>query len=336
MINLLRNREVRLYLLALAGAGAAGVILCALFGGALPGLCAAAAVGAMLLCAIRFTRRRYRDIARLSDCLGKLAAGDYSLDLRRYREGELSVLYDELHKVTRTLAHQAETLARDKRWLADTMADISHQLKTPLTSVAMMTDLLADPGLPPEKRSEFLEGIRAGIERIRWLVLSLLKLSRLDADAVVFRRDAIPVQKLVEAALAPLRIPIELKGQRLTLELCDGVITGDLAWLAEALGNLVKNSVEHTPPGGRLGIVCVENPLYMLLEVSDSGEGIVRVDLPHLFKRFYRGKNAAPDSVGIGLALTKRIVTLHGGAIEAVPGMNEGARFRVKLYKTVV
>jgi len=336
LINLLRNREVRVYFSALAGFGLAGAVLCFLSGGLLPGFFAAAAAAVILTSSILFTRSRYRDIARLSDCLSRIAAGDYSMDLREYGEGELSILYDELHKVTRTLSHQAERLERDKQWLADTLADISHQLKTPLTSVTMMTDLLDDPKLPPEKREEFLNGIRAGTERIRWLVLSLLKLSRLDADAVVFRQEPVDVGNLVELAIESLRIPMELKEQQFVPELEAAAITGDLTWLAEAVGNLLKNSMEHTPTGGRIGICCKDNPLYTMLEVWDDGPGIPKEDINRVFERFFRGKNAAPDSVGIGLALSKSIINHHGGMIEACAEPTEAVRFRLKLYKTAV
>jgi signal transduction histidine kinase len=320
-----------LYLLVMMLAGAAGGVICGLLGGAAAGLCAAGTVLVLLLVSVFFTRRRYREIARLSEILGRIAAGDYSPDLREYREGELSVLYDELHKVTRALSHQADALSRDKRWLADTMADISHQLRTPLTSVSMMTDLLAEPDLPEDRRAEFLDGIRSGAERIRWLVLSMLKLSRLDADAVVLQLVRVPVAELIERALGAYRIPMELKEQDLILELDDFAVACDIGWLAEAVGNLIHNCVEHTPRGGRIGVRATANPLYHLIEVWDDGPGISEEDLPHLFERFYRGKTAAPDSVGIGLALAKSIITRHGGAMEAMNA--DGAVFRVKLYK---
>lgn len=336
MIRLLRNREVRFHLLLLIALGGVGTILCALFGGPAAAVCAMLAAAAMLVCAALFTHARYRDIARLSDSLAKISAGDYSVDLRKYGEGELSILYDELHKVTRTLSNQKERLERDKRWLADTMADISHQLKTPLTSVAMLTDLLADTGLPPAKREEFLEGIRTGTERIRWLVLSLLKLSKLDAGAVEFQKKPVDARQLVSQALGPLRIPIELKGQLIILELEDAVIIGDAAWLTEAVGNLLKNCVEHTPAGGRIGVRCKDNPLYIAMEVWDDGPGIAPQDLPHIFERFYRGQGATPDSVGIGLSLSKIIITQHGGVIEAKSRPSEGARFLLKFYKSAV
>jgi len=164
----------------------------------------------------------------------------------------------------------------------------------------------------------------------------LLKLSRLDADAVVFRQEPVDVGNLVELAIESLRIPMELKEQQFVPELEAAAITGDLTWLAEAVGNLLKNSMEHTPTGGRIGICCKDNPLYTMLEVWDDGPGIPKEDINRVFERFFRGKNAAPDSVGIGLALSKSIINRHGGVIDACAEPTEAVRFRLKLYKTAV
>ncbi|MDL2232708.1 HAMP domain-containing histidine kinase [Ruminococcaceae bacterium OttesenSCG-928-L11] len=336
MINLLRNREALSHCGILAVLGVAGTVLCALTGGVVPGLTALATGVLALLCSGFFTVRRYREIARMSDCLSCIVAGSYDINLWEYKEGELSILYDQLHKVTRTLSHQAEALQKDKLWLADTMTDISHQLKTPLTSMAMLADLLGDRNLPEAKRDEFLSGIRSGIERIRWLTLSLLKLSRMDANAVVFRQEPIQAKALVEHALLPLRIPMELKRQQLETDVDDAVVTGDISWLSESLGNLLKNAMEHTPVGGSIAVCCRDTPLYVLLEIRDTGPGIPPEELPRVFERFFRGKHAASDSIGIGLALSKSIVVRHGGTLEASNLPEGGACFAIKLYKTTV
>lgn len=323
-----------MYLLLLLGAGLAGFAVCLrIHPGA--GLAAAVMAAAMIGLSVLFTRRRYREIAELSDCLSRIAGGDYSIDLRKYAEGELSILRDEIYRVTRTLSHQAQDMKRDKTFLADMLADISHQLKTPLTSVAMMTEMLSDPALPPEKRREFLDGVRSGVERIRWLVMSLLRLSRLDAGAVRFRKDPVSVPALVEDALKPLHIAMELRQQTLETELEDAVVTGDAQWLTEAFGNLLKNSVEHAPVGGNIRVRCGANPLYILFEVENDGPGIPPEDLPHIFDRFYRGKNAAPDSAGIGLALARSILTKHNAALDVHSEANR-TRFAVKLYRSPV
>lgn len=283
------------------------------------------------------TYLRRREIGKLSDYLTRIRQGNYDLDIRDNREGELSILKNDLYKMTLKLSEQAELLRRDKRYLADSLADISHQLKTPLTSMMVMADLLQDAQLPAAKREEFTERIRAQLERIQWLVSSLLKMSKLDAGVVTFRLEAVPVRSLLEKAAAPLLIPIELKTQSL---LYDGDSAArcrcDPHWTAEALLNILKNCMEHTPVGGHLRLSWLENPLYSEIRIEDDGEGIAREDLPHIFTRFYKGKNASEDSAGIGLAMARTILERENGLItvDSVPG--RGTRFVIRLYKTVV
>lgn len=330
MINLLRNREIRHYFLGLAALEAAGVGICLLISPVAAGI-TAIICGAMCALSIAFTGWRYRRLSCLADSLGKIAAGNYTIDLRDYADGELSVLESELHKVTSTLSHQAEVLQKDKAFLADAISDISHQLKTPLTSMSVMTELLETPGLPVEKQQEFVAGIRTGLDRMQWLIASLLKLSRLDAGAVEMRSDQVAMQALIQRALSPFRIAAEGKGLAVTVEGAEGIhFTGDEGWLAEAAGNLLKNCVEHTPENGSIHILCAQNSLYTTIKIRDSGPGIASEDLPHIFQRFYKGKNAGADSVGIGLALSKTIIQQQNGSIGAT-GDEGGTTFAIKL-----
>ncbi len=332
MVNLWRNREIRKYIIVVAALGLVGLSACFLID-MIAGVVAAILFASVVFLSLFFTKRRYDEIATLSDALPKIATGDYSVDLRQYSEGELSILRDELYKVTRTLSHQAEALQKDKQYLADMMADISHQLKTPLTSVSMMTELLASANPAEEKRLEFIGNIRTSCERIRWLIMSLLKLSRLDAQAVELKREPVLIEALIRRVTEALRVPIELKDLILEEDIEDISITGDMDWLLEAIGNLLKNAVEHTPKGGQITIKCAANPINTLLEISNSGPGIPADELPYLFDRFFRGKNSTPDSIGIGLALTKSIIQRHGGTIEAKSESDNDTRFIIKFYK---
>lgn len=286
---------------------------------------------------LAFTARRYREITQLTFYLTQLQKGGGLLDIRDNREGELSILKNDIYKMALTLSEQAELLKKDKKYLAGAIADISHQLKTPLTSIIVMTDLLSDNSLPEEKRKEFTKVIHSQLERIEWLVSSLLKLSKIDAGAVAFRQDDIIIRELVEKALEPLWIPMELKEQTARIDIPDGIVLkGDFYWLREAVLNILKNSVEHTKKEGKLQISCTENPVHTALIIEDNGNGIAAEDLPHIFERFYKGKNASPDSVGIGLAMAKAVLQNHNARIEvrSVPG--RGTRFTVKFYKQVV
>lgn len=283
------------------------------------------------------TKRRYSEINRLSHYLRQISSGDFSLDIRDNYEGELSILKSEIYKVTKMLSEQRSELQQDKMKLTNAISDISHQLKTPLTSMMVMTDLLSDDNLPEEKRAEFTHNIQKQLERIEWLVSSLLKLSKIDAGTVSFKKDVLSVAILIEKALDPLLIPMDIKQQTITVDgEKDASFIGDMNWTVEAIVNILKNCVEHTPEGGAISISYAENALFTEIIIADSGQGIAKEDLPYLFQRFYKGKNASEDSIGIGLAMAHRIVTSQGGSIEVNSVLNQGTTFHIKFYKQII
>lgn len=304
-------------------------------------------IAVFLLCLtfFLFTVHRYRQIRKLSEYLRRISAGEYSLDIRDNEEGELSILKSEIYKVTLMLSEYNEQLKREKLLLSEQIADISHQLKTPLTSMMVMVDLLRDENLPEDKRREFTSHIYSQLERIEWLVSSLLKMAKLDAGVVQMNRQEIPARILVEKALSPLLILMELKEIAYSMDPAypinsvnenDLVLNCDLYWTAEALINILKNCIEHTPRGGKIKISMKDNPLYSEIQIADNGEGISKEDLPRIFTRFYKGRNASPDSVGIGLAMSKSILRIQQGdiTVESKPGI--GSTFFIRLYKSVV
>ena len=285
---------------------------------------------------VRYQRAVSAKVAGLSAYLRRIDAGDYFLDVRDNGEGSFSLLKNDLYKVTIRLREQAELLQKDKTALSNLIADISHQIKTPLTSLGVLADLLAeDP--PEEDRRAFIERLRAQLGRIQWLVAALLKLARLDAGTAAFRSEPVEVRRLIERALEPLQIPLEIKRQRLEVHGDgDASFIGDLNWSAEALTNVIKNCVEHTPEGGRIEIIYSANALYAEITVSDDGEGIASRDLPNIFNRFYHGANAGENSVGIGLALAKAIFTAQGGDISIRSQRGMGTSFEIRLFRGVV
>ncbi|HZJ58489.1 MAG TPA: HAMP domain-containing sensor histidine kinase, partial [Clostridia bacterium] len=291
----------------------------------------------MIAAALFITRWRYNQIGKLSGYLRRIAGGEYSLDVRDNTEGELSILKSEIYKVTVTLSEQAELLQKDKLFLVDSISDISHQLKTPLTSMSVMTDLLSDKNLPPDKRIEFTQNIRIQLERLEWLVSSLLKLSRIDAGTINFKKDKVNVEELIERSIRHLVIPMEIKEQTLKIEGgSDVYFIGDFNWISEALTNVVKNCMEHTPKGGEIGISFTGTSLYTMIAIKDDGPGISKKDLPHIFKRFYKGDNAHEDSIGIGLAMSKSILESQGATIEVASDKGKGTRFTIKFYKGIL
>ncbi|MCM3763959.1 sensor histidine kinase KdpD [Neobacillus niacini] len=333
---MLRHREIRLLLLALGLITLIGVLAAAFFSLAVM-LLFAIISGLLIGCMLLFTGWRYRELAKLSEYLQRISGGDYTLDVRDNREGELSILKNNIYKVTTRLSEQGSLLQEDKVQLTNAISDISHQLKTPLTSMMMMADLLEDDGLPAAKRAEFTHNIQVQLERMEWLVSSLLKLSKIDAGTIQFKRDKLSVKALVEKALEPVLIPMDIKEQTVSLTGDDTVtFIGDLNWTAEAIINILKNCVEHTPAGGSLTISFSENALFTEITIADNGKGIAKEDLPHLFKRFYKGKTASEESVGIGLAMAHRIIASQNGTIEVKSTPGAGTQFLIKFYKQVI
>jgi signal transduction histidine kinase len=289
-----------------------------------------------VLLLMRYQRAVSAQVAGLSAYLQRLDAGDYALDVRDNGESSFSLLKNDLYKVTVRLREQAELLQKDKTALSNLISDVSHQIKTPLTSLGVLADLLAED--PPEAdRRAFVERLRAQLGRIQWLVAALLKLARLDAGTAAFKSEPVDVRRLIERALEPLQIPLEIKRQRLEVHgEAVASFTGDLNWSAEALTNVVKNCIEHTPEGGKIEIGYSANALYAEIIVSDDGEGIASRDMPTIFNRFYRGENAGENNVGIGLALAKAIFNAQGGDIAVHSQCGMGTSFEIRLFRGVV
>lgn len=294
-----------------------------------------ACAGFALLLA-EYRRSICAQVAGLSAYLRQIDAGDYALDVRDNGEGSFSLLKNDIYKVTVRLREQAEMLQKDKTALSNLIADISHQIKTPLTSMGVLADLLADD--PPEEDGRaFVERLRAQLGRIQWLITALLKLARLDAGTAAFKSETVDVHQLIERALEPLQIPLEIKKQHLEVHGDNSAsFTGDLHWSAEALTNVVKNCVDHTHEGGKIKIAYAANALYAEIIVSDDGEGIPGADLPNVFNRFYRGANAGENSVGIGLALAKAIFNAQGGDIAVRSQRGMGTSFEIRFFRGVV
>ena len=329
---MLRNKEFRRLVVILAFLFTVTTIAGFMVFPAAGIICGASAL-LISVASVLFTRQRYRNIQRLNAYLKRINSGDCALDVRDNTEGELSILKSEIYKVTVMLRERSEQLQKDKAALQIALSDISHQLKTPVTSMFVMTDLLLEPDLPDDRRLVFADRIRAQLERLSWLVSSLLKLSRLDARAVKFKRAPVPARRVLAKAMAPLRIPAELKNLTLNIQDNGASIFCDENWTAEAVLNIVKNCVEHTPEGGSIRIACTENPLFAQLRIEDSGPGIDPDDLPHIFTRFYRGKYAADDSAGIGLAMAATIVQEQNGSIDAGRDALGGSVFTIRFPK---
>lgn len=238
---MLRNYEFRRYLWLQLLISAVALVVAALWlGWAAAGL----VLTALIITYINFylfTRWRYRELEELSRYLRQIASGEYSFVIRDNREGELSILKNEIFKVTVRLSEQSEYLLRDKERMSEAISDISHQLKTPLTSMGVMLDLLKQPNLPHDKQKEFLKYMQQQLERLEWLITSLLKLSKLEAGTVLFQSERVKLAELVQRALSPIEIPIEIKNIHIVLEGdTDLTLDVDKKWTIEAILNVVK------------------------------------------------------------------------------------------------
>ena len=285
-----------------------------------------------------YIKERNKRIDQLIFYIEEINKKNYKLEIENNTEDELSNLRNELYKITIMLKEQAEIEQKEKKELATSISDISHQLKTPLTSISILLDNMREnPDMDKETRMKFIHEIKRQIEWINWLVISLLKLSRLDANVVIFNKEQINVNKLIKEVTQNLAIPIEIKNQKVIVpeEATNKQISfiGDYKWQLEALTNIVKNCVEHTPENKNIYIDYEQNNLYTKIIIRDEGEGIDKKDVSHIFERFYKGKNASENSIGIGLALAKAIIEKENGHIICKSEIGVGTTFEIKFVK---
>lgn len=336
-MELFRNPEIKRSVMVYAGVTAGAAAAAGIGSGPGAALLCAVLGAVFLLLHLLITWKRYRKIAGLSGEIDRILHGEDDLLLSEYEEGELAILHNELCKVMKQMREQKERLQRDKTYLSDSLADISHQIRTPLTSIHLLLAFLRAPDLSEERRYELVGELTKLLDRIDYLISNLLKISRLDTGTARFRRERVEVKELIRLAAEPLEVPMELRGQRLEITAAgQESYEGDLSWSAEALGNILKNCMEHTPDGGLLRIKAEENAIYTEIVVTDTGTGIDPEDLPHLFERFYKGKYSGGQNFGIGLALARMIVTEQNGIIKAGNGRDGGACFTIRFYRGAV
>lgn len=281
---------------------------------------------------LEYLKIQKKQTMNIAKRIERINLGDYSLQIDRNSEDELSLLDNQIYRTAVKFREQAENSNKDKENLQKSLSDISHQLKTPLTSIIVMVDnILDDDDMPLEIRREFLNDIKHNTNTISFLVQSLLKLSKLDAEAVKFRYEQVEVKSIVDECIKNTAVMAEILGVRLETDCNDIILNCDRKWLCEAITNIIKNCIEHSH-NGNIKITVDQNKLYTKISIKDNGSGITKEDLPHIFERFYKGKNSSDDSVGIGLSLAKTIIEKQGGYISVSSELNKGSEFVIKFF----
>ena len=249
-------------------------------------------------------------------------------------EDELSILKTEIYKTTVILKEAAENSNKDKANLKKSMEDISHQLKTPLTSILVMLDnMIEDPDMDPGVRNDFVIDIKRNVVNINFLVQNILKLSKFDANTIKFMKAPNSIKAIAEEAIKNVSPLCDLKNVNIEFHSQeDAQIVCDYKWQVEAVTNILKNAIDHSKDSDKVIINMDDNNVYSSIDVINYGEAISKKDMQHIFERFYKGENAKADSVGIGLALAKTIINEDNGTISVESDWNE-TRFSIKYFK---
>lgn len=275
--------------------------------------------------------KKYKRKLRIEELTSYLEAVNCGKEQILFRkEDELSILEDEIGKTVRKLRIAKEQEQNARKRQADNLADIAHQLKTPITSMFLMTDLLIDESTASQR--ECLERLNGQLHRLENLTSALLLMSRLDAGVIVFRSSLVKFEELMARAAEPVEQLLKERGQTLFVRNGENIVLCDILWTAEAILNLIKNCSEQIEKGGHIMAECTVTPLYTQITIEDDGKGFQKEEIHKLFYRFFRGKNAAPNSIGIGLALTCSIIEGQEGVIHAENRREGGARFVLRFY----
>ena len=293
----------------------------------------------LIICLVYLTiiinndKRKEKEINEVIKIIEEINNKNYSFKMKDINEEDLSLLKNEIYKTTIMLNEISEISKKDKKELEESLEDISHQLKTPLTSILIMIDtLLDDEDMDQNTREDFLRNMKREVMNINFLVKSILKLSRLDTNTVKFISKKESVKVIINEAILNVSLLSDLKNVKIETNLSDSFITCDYKWQIEALTNILKNSVEHSYENNKVLIESSENNAYVKITIKDFGTGIAKEDINHIFERFYKGKDSDYDSIGIGLALSKSIIEKQNGKISAESSEN-GTTFTIKYFK---
>lgn len=310
----------------------AGAALCAYL--SIPAALILLAVSALIFAVNAMYQRKYsRKIMKLCDDIDRILRGDSAVSFADYSEGSMSILTAEIHKMTIRLREQNSALITEKNYLKESLEDIAHQLRTPLTSMVIILEMLRNPELSKHERMSSVQELHSLLSRMNWLIETMLGLSRIEAGAVKFQKQEIECRSLIADSLEPISVQLDLKGIDVVTDIeGEPRFTGDRLYFTEALMNILKNCMEHTPEGGKIKIFSKENPIFTQIVVTDNGEGIDEEELPHIFERFYRSGHSSGSGYGIGLAFARKIAISQNGSLQAANSPGGGALFDMRIY----
>lgn len=284
---------------------------------------------------MRYVLIQEKELKEINEYIKEVNNKNYSLKIEDNKDGELSRLRNELYKTTVILREAAENSEEEKEKLSIAIADISHQLKTPLTSIRIMLDNISDnPDMPQEIREDFIQDISKQVEHMSSLVISLLKIAKFDAGTIKMENEEIDAKKLIDSVINNLAILIEIKEIEVITKIDEkAMFIADYKWQQEALTNILKNAIEHSQPKSNIYIIVENTSVFLKIKIKDEGQGIEQKDLKHIFERFYKAKNCNEDSIGIGLSLAKTIIEQNNGYIKATSEVGKGTLFEIKYIK---
>ena len=329
----MRDKKRRLIHVLLTAAGAA---ICAFFSIPCAFTVVITSAAFMLFYEVILSQRRDL-VMKLCDDIDRILRSDDIISFDEYKEGELSVLSAEIHKMTIRLREQNTALLTEKRFAKEALEDISHQLRTPLTSVMMILGLMRSSDLTDTERVEYLRDLYELLARMKWLIETMLSLSRIEADAVKFAKNTVSCRELIAQSIETVSVTAELKSVEIRTEINgEPEFIGDLHYTSEAIVNLLKNAIEHTPQGGTVTVTANGSNISSNITITDTGEGIPEVELPHIFERFYRSSEYTKNGFGIGLAFAKKVISAQDGSLKAANHKPHGAMFDIHFYKTTI
>ena len=281
----------------------------------------------------------FNNIKRLGERADEMVEGNFNFTELKFEEGDFYVFYNKFIHMGERLENALKDLQDEKLNLKDIINDISHQLKTPLSALIAYNDILKNhENMDIETKSKFIGMTSEQLDRMDWMITTLLKYARIESNAVSYNREVMPLSESIRYAIEPLKVAANDKSQSIELVFnSEGYYFHDKKWIAEGLSNIIKNAIEHTNIDGKIKITLEETPMSISITISDNGEGIDEREIKNIFKRFYKGKNSInPKSIGIGLSLSKKIIEAHGGSISVESELKKGTIFNIMFLKVIV